>query len=398
MSIKPSVVFIKGVHSTTGSDKTSDIGFPQLELEKLFESAVSKEVGSGDTYSSGKKYIYYDPSNSQVTIQNEGHFNCIKNGYYSIADGVNHYYTLSGNNYNYNTVPDTSTWAGKWSFSNAIKNKTLYSISPESNKICVNNSSYYEKSGNNYINQTVKTYDLYKEGQRVLWDNSRKYTRKTKLDMSTLQNITTWESENTLAIDGYYLSVDEKQNSVFTIKLLYCTFKNGVLQDNFTNLETLYKLDTDNSFGSSTWYIKNGNKLEMMTANTDIVFNTNPTENSSFYLYQRLGPYTYPNTVEPVSASLYTDSGDSIYKNFNINNFPSYTIATATEISKMQYDSYTVYEKSDVKVNYNYSADANSLKFVFTDKTISETLDACGLPDNIGLEKYVHLTNLEYNK
>lgn len=64
----------------------------------------------------------------------------------------------------------------------------------------------------------------------------------------------------------------------------------------------------------------------------------------------------------------------------------------------MQYDSYTVYEKSDVKVNYNYSADANSLKFVFTDKTISETLDACGLPDNIGLEKYVHLTNLEYNK
>ena len=112
MSIKPSVVFIKGVHSTTGPDKTSDIGFPQLELEKLFESAVSKEVGSGDTYSSGKKYIYYDPSNSQVTIQDEGHFNCIKNGYYSIADGVSHYYTLSGNNYNYNTVPDTSTWTG----------------------------------------------------------------------------------------------------------------------------------------------------------------------------------------------------------------------------------------------------------------------------------------------
>lgn len=398
MSIKPSVVFIKGVHSTTGSDKTSDIGFPQLGLEKLFEGAASKEVGSGDTYSSGKKYIYYDSSNSQAVIQDEGHFNCIKNGYYSIADGVNHYYTLSGNDYIYNTVPDTSSWTGKWSFSNAIKGKTLYSISPESSKICVNNSSYYEKSGNNYINQTVKTYDLYEEGQRVLWDNSHKYTRKTKLDMSTLQNITTWESENTLAIDGYYLSVDEKQNSVFTIKLLYCTFKNGVLQDNFTNLETLYKLDTDNSFGSSTWYIKNGNKLEMMTANTDIVFNTNPTENSSFYLYQRLGSYTYPNTVEPVSASLYTDSGDSIYKNFNINNFPSYTIATATEISKMQYDSYTVYEKSDVKVNYNYSADANSLKFVFTDKTISETLDACGLPDNIGLEKYVHLTNLEYNK
>ena len=130
MSIKPSVVFIKGVHSTTGSDKTSDIGFPQLELEKLFEGAASKEVGSEDTYSSGKKYIYYDSSNSQAVIQNEGHFNCIKNGYDSIADGVNHYYTLSGNNYNYNTVPDTSSWADKWSFSNTIKDKTLYSISP----------------------------------------------------------------------------------------------------------------------------------------------------------------------------------------------------------------------------------------------------------------------------
>lgn len=163
MSIKPSVVFIKGVHSKTGSDKTSDIGFPQLGLENLFEGAASKEVDGGGTYSSGKKYIYYDSSNSQAVIQDEGHFNCIKNGYYSIADGVNHYYTLSGNDYIYNIVPDTSSWADKWSFSNTIKSKALYSISPESNKIYINNSSYYEKSGNNYINQTVKTYDLYEE-------------------------------------------------------------------------------------------------------------------------------------------------------------------------------------------------------------------------------------------
>ncbi|MDD7611753.1 MAG: hypothetical protein PUJ82_12635, partial [Spirochaetales bacterium] len=124
MSIKPSVVFIKGVHSTTGPDKTSDIGFPQLELEKLFESAASKEVDSGDTYSSGKKYIYYDSSNSQAVIQDEDHFNCIKNGYYSIADGVSHYYTLSGNDYIFNTVPNTSSWTDKWSFSNTIKGKT----------------------------------------------------------------------------------------------------------------------------------------------------------------------------------------------------------------------------------------------------------------------------------
>lgn len=38
MSIKPSVVYIKGVHSTTGSDQTSDIGFPNIGLDKLFEA------------------------------------------------------------------------------------------------------------------------------------------------------------------------------------------------------------------------------------------------------------------------------------------------------------------------------------------------------------------------
>ena len=103
MSIKPSVVFIKGVHSTTGHDTGSDIGFPQLELEKLFEGATIK-VTTDTAYNSSKKYIHYDSLNSPVAIQDTGHFNCIKNGYYSIANGINHYYTKSGNNYNYNDL------------------------------------------------------------------------------------------------------------------------------------------------------------------------------------------------------------------------------------------------------------------------------------------------------
>lgn len=400
MSIKPSVVFIKGVHSTTGSDKTSDIGFPQLELEKLFEGAASKEVGSGETYSSGKKYIYYDPSNSQVVIRDEGHFNCIKNGYYSIADGVSHYYTLNGNNYNYNAVPDTSSWADKWSFSNTIKDKALYSISPESDRICINDI-YYKKSDNNYINQAVKEYDLYKEGLQVLWNDSHKY-KQVVSETEDGDEIIIWKriSDQALATSGFYLLINEEldvnKNKIYNIKLCSLTFNSNGTTGNL--IGTLYKLDTDNSFVSNTWYIKNGNKLEKIAVNTSIVFNADPTENSSFYLYKNLGSYTYPNTVVPVSASLYTDFGSSVYKDFNINNFPSYTIATATEISKMQYDSYTIYEQSTVKVNYNYSADASSLKFVFTDKAIPEVIKVCGLPDNIGLEKYVHLTNLEYNK
>ena len=401
MSIKPSVVFIKGVHSTTGSDKTSDIGFPQLELEKLFEGAASKKVGSGDTYSSGKKYIYYDSSNSQVAIQDEGHFNCIKNGYYSIADGVSHYYTLSGNNYNYNTVPDTGTWADKWSFSNTIKDKTLYSISPESDRIYIN-GSYYKKSGNNYIKQAAKSYDLYRYNNSlssISLTNDNKYKLTTAFD-ENYDTIITWTSSSGLAVNGYYLSINDVQdangNKTYNVELCYLTFNaNGVVTSGNPK-GFLYKLDISSLDTTTDYYIKNGDNLAKLEPNKPITFTTNPADNKALYVYQKLGSYTYPNTVAPESALLYTDFDSSVYKDFNINNFPSYIVATATEIIKAQYDSYTVYEKSDVKVNYNYSADANSLKFVFTDKTIPEVIKVCGLPDDIGLEKYVHLTNLNY--
>lgn len=49
-----------------------------------------------------------------------------------------------------------------------------------------------------------------------------------------------------------------------------------------------------------------------------------------------------------------------------------------------------------VKVNYYYSNKASSLQFIFTDKDIDGVLKACNLPDSV--KKYVHLTNLEYNK
>ena len=49
-----------------------------------------------------------------------------------------------------------------------------------------------------------------------------------------------------------------------------------------------------------------------------------------------------------------------------------------------------------VKVNYYYSNKASSLQFIFTDKDIDGVREACNLPDSV--IKYVHLTNLEYNK
>lgn len=393
MSIKPSVVFIKGVHSTTGPDKTSDIGFPQLELEKLFEGAASKEVGSEDTYSSGKKYIYYNPSNSQAVIQNEGHFNCIKNGYYSIADGVSHYYTLSGNNYNYNTVPDTNSWADKWSFSNAIKDKALYSISPESDRICINNNNYYEKSGNNYIKQSILTYNTYNKSLQVDWNINNKYIGSAYFDEETFEEVKVWKTNNgTIATSGYYLAIYNRSDNTYTVQLLNLTFNKGVYSGSIV-FSALYKLSDDFGLQNNKVYIKNGNNFETLIVNQDgSTFTSDPADDSSFYLYQKGADWLYPNTEEPEYPIL--ARAGNIY---NSSSFPLYTKATITEISKPSYISYTIYEQSAVKVNYLYSGTDNSLKFVFTDKTIPEIIKVCGLPDNISLEKYVHLTNLNFN-
>ena len=404
MSIKPSVVYIKGVHSITGHDTDSDIGFPQLELEKLFEGAIIKET-TDTAYDSNKKYIHYDSLNNQVAIQDTGHFNCIKNGYYSIANGINHYYTKSGNNYNYNAVPsDINTWAGKWGFSNTIKSKDLYSISLESDRICVGNDTYYKKSGNDYVKQDTKIYDLYDESFQILCDDSHKYKQtvsEIEDDEGITDFITTWKkvSDNTSATTGFYLLVDEiidtNGNQIYNVKLCSLTFDtNGVGPDDLKGV--IYKIEISNIDTAASNYIKNDNNLVKLELNTPITFATNPASNEVLYVYQKLESYTYPNTVAPETASLYTDFGSTVYKDFNIDNFPIYIIATVTGITKTWHDSYTIYEKTAVKINYNYSGDANSLKFIFTDKDIDGVLAACNLLNDI--KKYVHLTNLEYNK
>ena len=208
-----------------------------------------------------------------------------------------------------------------------------YPISPESDRISFN-GGYYENNGNNYVKQTVKSYNLYGEGPQVLWDDNHKY-RQTIIEIEDPEGITdfitVWNkvSDNALATTGFYLLIDSvpgtNGNKIYKVRLCNLTFdSNGSTSENLIGV--LYKLDTDSSFGSITWYIKNSNKLEQLIVNTDIVFNTNPVGTPSFYLYQKLESYNYPNTVAaPETASLYTDSGSSIYKSFNINNFPLYT-------------------------------------------------------------------------
>ena len=400
MSIKPSVVYIKGVHDIADLNPSTapDIGFPNIGLDKLFEGAILKEY-TGD-YDPSKKYVYKSTT-SNVAIENEYHFNCIKNGYDSIADGIDHYYTLNNNNYIYNTA-DTSTWAGKWALSNAINGKELYSIDSEADRVRIVDN-YYEKENNNYVKQTVETYDLYGHSESlgpISLTDDNKYINETTFDDNFIP-ITVWTSGNSPAVSGYYLSINEIQdtsgNKTYNVKLCNLTFSANGVATSGDPKGTLYKLEISSLDTAIDYYIKNGNNLVKLGLNTSIIFTTNPADNKILYVYQKLESYTYPNIVTaPESTSLYTDSGSSIYNSFNKNNFPVYEAAIATKISKTPHESYTVYEKTAVKINYYYSNEASSLQFVFTDKDIDGIITACGLPDSV--KKYVHLTNLEYNK
>ena len=378
-------MWLKSASSNTSSDQTSDIGFPNIGLDKLFEGAILKEY-TGD-YDPSKEYVYKSAI-SNVAIENEYHFNCIKNGYDSIAD-VDHYYTLDGNNYIYNTA-DTSTWAGKWALSNNINGKDLYSIDSEADRIRIGDN-YYEKNDNNYVKQDVLTYNTYDDSIYVNWNNE--YIGETTLDETTFKDITVWKTNSgTIATSGYYLSIDAKPNGTYIVQLLNLTFNAGVYSGNII-FDALYKLPSDFNFQDNVfYYVKNSNNFEGLKVNQgQCTFTTDPTTDNNFYIYQKGADWSYPNTTGP-EYSILTGT-DGIYDS---NSFPLYTNATIARITKTWHDSYTIYEKTAVKINYNYSGDANSLKFIFTDKDIDGVLEACNLPDSV--KKYVHLTNLEYNK
>lgn len=388
--IKPSVVFIRGVHSTTGHDTASDIGFPQLELERLFEGATLKEIDNNTNYDNNKKYIYKTTTDN-VTIQDGSHFECIKNGYTSLPAGIDHYYIKDNAKYTYHVVPSTDTWAKKLSFSEEIKNKQLYSIDNEDKSKVYIDGYYYNKNGNDFIKQTQKSYTLFNDIESINWGESNEYKSNADLD-EDFNPIIIWQNKNgSLATSGYYISIDKRNNNdsvYYIISALHLNFDDkGICTDDPGDI-TLYKLDNS----PDGQYIKNGNKLYQLTVGDSLTLYTNPVDTIE-YIYENLGTYLYPNHEDYESFTLYTDSNNEWHED---NIFILYTPATASAIAKVSHDSYTIYEKTAVKINYNYSSDANSLKFIFTDKDIDGVLEACSLPNDI--KKYVHLTNLRYNE
>lgn len=403
MSIKPSVVYIKGVHSITGHDQSSDIGFPQLELEKLFEGATIKEYNN--SYNNQKKLVYKTLANTYPAIEDEGHFNCLKNGYISIAENIGHYYTIDSNgNYIYHTVPNTETWANKYNFSNTIQNENLYSVTTNETRIYKNNNFYKKDANNNFIKQERTEYKLFDLGIIIDWENDR-YRRTTsfakdsegnfiKDENGKLIGINIWKkTDNTIATSGQYLCFDtvtDNNITTYQIKILNLAFDDAGSTIDIA-FDAIYNIGSLNL--NRAWYIKEGNFLKNLPSDGSLVlFNNDPTATNTLY-YDLNSTWVYPNSID-FSSTLCADSDLKWYIN-NEQNFPLYYDYTETLINKTSHAQYSIYEKTAIKINYNYSGDANSLKFIFTDKDIDGVLEACNLSNDI--KKYIHLTNLKYN-
>ena len=416
MSLKPEVVRVNGVHSVTNSSQGGDIGFPQLQLEKLFEAATVKELESGAEYTEGKKYAYLNPNwpetdpNKYLSIENEAHFYCVRDGYCGLDGSVDHYYTKEGDDYKYNVVPPTGSWEGKRELSNAIKDKDLYSISREEERVYIEGQGYYKKENNGYKRQGDTVYDTFKKSGEVDWSEENKYICEaavTKDEDGKNKFIYNWKNSddiNILAESGCYISVLKLNANTYKVQLLEnVNFNEGVWESNSgPSAEALYKLAEDDYVidGNNLIYLymKNGDKLSCFTEG-EITFtydSADPNADNSLYCIGD-APFMYPNYEYPYSVEsivLLADKNSGVWRSFDQADFPLFTRAALIGITKVSNAPHTVYEKLAVTVNYKYS-DNNNLKFIFTDKSVDEVLDVCGL-NNPNISKYVHLTNLEY--
>ncbi len=406
----------------TNSSQGGDIGFPQLQLEKLFEAATVKELAQGEPYNDKKKYAYpnsnwpeTDP-NKYLSIENEAHFYCVRDGYCSLDGSMDHYYTKEGDDYKYNAVPPTGSWEAKLSFSDAIKDKELYSISQEDERIYIEGQGYYKKENDSYKRQGDTVYDTFKKSGEVDWSESNEYCYEYQLARNEEGNIIkdpdgnsvriyTWRNNgDVLAESGYYLAFKRYDSNTFTIQLLNVTFNEGIWSSGIEDTAaSLYKLSDSDIGHLDCLYIKDGAKLSALPFNAEITFITDPRDpaaDNSFYTWNE--QWHYPNSLPPNDGTLLLadeNSGEpaigySKWQTFNQADFPLFTGAALSGISKVPNAPHTVYEKLAVTVNYKYSGN-NNLKFIFTDKSVDEVLDVCSL-NNPDISKYVHLTNLEY--
>ena len=423
--LKPEVIYIKGVHSTTGNDQEPDIGFPQLHLEKLFENIVIEQIGASESYDNDKSYVYKE-NNEYKPIENEYHFDCIKNGYYVITNNedntesndIDRYYTKENNNYIYHIIPKTKpntwTWKERFDFSNEIKNINLDFIKPEQGKddkriyIKDNGSNYYynKDKNNNYIKVTSQVKYSVLEEVVIDWDNSKchqenKWIPDPNAPGEQIQ-VSIWKLGKNNCKNGLYISI-KNIDSYWEFKLLNLEFDDGQLANNgsIPLSADLYKLS--NNFTNSIIYVLTTNDiLASVTVGTlDNAIGINNFNNNNKKLYNKVDTWSYPNTFLPSYNCLMDLNG--IYYFWSDKTFPLYsTEALKTNIEKTKINSHSIFKKTTIAINYKYKKTSNNLQFIFTDKTKDDVLDMCGLKaaylNNININKYVHFTNLEYNR
>lgn len=371
MSIKPSVVFIKGVHSTTGHDTDSDIGFPNIGLDKLFEGAIIKEYTGN--YDPNKKFIYKENFYNK-NIESSVQFTCLRDGYSIPPANVQEYFYKNGNNYVKHIVPDLNAWENKLNESNFIKDKIIYTISnPNSWTYVKIDSDYYDCTNSGYDKKTVNTYHCYD-----IIEVDLKYEYISKFDVDIGKFIWSVTNDGILQ-DGFFIY----KNGTTIKSLGYIKFDTDFqISEGSTYGESakIYRINYNSSF-----YIIESGKIKKVENIGDLY----TTDDGQIYNY--VSNYTYPNTSSYQADVICDSSGQIITNTFNLYK----ELATPTIISLVPYDQVIIYEKTAVKVNYYYSNEASSLQFVFTDKDIDGVITACGLPDSV--KKYVHLTNLKYN-
>ena len=373
MSIKPSVVYIKGVHDIADSNPSTapDIGFPNIGLDKLFEGAILKEY-TGD-YDPNKKFIYKENLYNK-SIESLAQFTCLKDGYSIPPANVQEYFYKNGNNYVKHIVPDLNTWENKLNESNFIKDKIIYTISnPNSWTYVKINSDYYDCTNNGYDKKTVNTYHCYD-----IIEVDLKYEYISKFDVDIGKFIWSVTNDGILQ-DGFFIY----KNGTTIKSLGYIKFDTDFqISEGSTYGESakIYRINYNSSF-----YIIESGKMKKVENIGDLY----TTDDGQIYNY--VSNYTYPNISSYQADVICDSSGQVITNTFNLYK----ELATPTIISLVPYDQVIIYEKTAVKVNYYYSNEASSLQFVFTDKDIDGVITACGLPDSV--KKYVHLTNLKYN-
>lgn len=376
----------------------------------------------GAIYNPGKKYAYLNPNwpetdlNKYLSIENKAHFDCVRDGYYSLDGSVDHYYTKEGGDYKYNAVPPTESWEGKHELSEAIKNKDLYSISREEERIYIENLGYYKKENDGYKRQGNTVYDTFKKSGEVDWSESNEYCYKYQLARDEEGNVIkdpdgnsvriyTWRNNgDVLAESGYYLAFKRYDSNTFTIQLLNVTFNEGIWSSGIEDTAaSLYKLSDSDIGHLDRLYIKDGVKLSALPFNAEITFITDPRDpaaDNSIYTWNE--QWHYPNSLPPNDGTVLLAGensggpaiGYSKWQTFDQVDFPLFTGAALSGISKVPNAPHTVYEKLAITVNYKYSGN-NNLKFIFTNKSVGDVLAACNLESTLP-SKYVHLTNLKY--